>query len=256
MRKEETLAGPHLNDPGYEVPDNTILIVPHDLNSDGHYKDVVFSLKGNNKRDWFNPHFYYCMPLNIGNQYGFLIKSTRDFDVYWPGGDADVTITFLDEVTRPQQIIKGGFRNGVLTIQNFFAIKTPPGINIMTIQPPNMFIPTTVAMTGVIECDQIRRDFTFNIKLTMPGYTVRVRKGDPLGAFIPIPRYFVDNFEVKLITDIFDKELHINEVEESRALGIERETVDKIKVHQSGRRYFNGKHTDGLNYTDHQKRMI
>lgn len=250
------MAGPYLNDKGYEVPNNTILIVPHPIGGDGFYKEVIMPLKGEPKRDWFSPHFYYCMPLNIGNQYGFVIKSTRDFDIDWAGGEEDITINFLDDGTDIKQIIKGGFRHGILTIQNLFAIKTPPGINIMTIQPPNMFIPGTVAMTGVIECDQIRRDFTFNLKLTVPNYTVKVRKGDALGAFIPIPRYFVDKFEVKLITDLFDTELHVNEVEESIALGKERTSYDQKKPHGSGRRYFNGTHTDGSKYPNHQKRLI
>ena len=250
------MTGLFLNDPGVEVPENTILIVPDQIGTDGFYKEVVFSLKGNPKRDWFDPHAYYCLPLNIGNQYGFVIKSTRDFDIYWDGGEEDITIKFLDEEDgNIKQVIKGGFRSGILTIQNLFAIKTPPGINIMTIQPPNMFIPGTVAMTAVIECDQIRRDFTFNLKLTVPGYVVKVRKGDPLGAFIPIPRYFIDKFELGLVTDFFDIEVHKNEVAESKKMGVERVNIDRSKPHNAGRRYFNGKYMDDTLYPDHQKRV-
>ena len=251
------MTGPYLNDKGFEVPDNKIVIVPDQIGTDGFYKDIIVPMKGNPKRDWFDPHFYYCLPLNIGNQYGFVIKSTKDFDVDWSGGDNDIKITPLDvkSTEPPKQVIKGGFRHGILTIQNLFAIKTPPGVNIMTIQPPNMFIPGCAAMTGVIETDQIRRDFTFNLKLTVPGYTVKIRKGDPLGAFIPVPRYFVDKFDLALVTDLFDEQLHINEVAESKRMGKERETVDTYKPHGSGRRYFNGIYTDESKYPDHQKRM-
>jgi hypothetical protein len=110
-------------------------------------------------------------------------------------------------------------------------------------------------MTGVIETDQIRRDFTFNLKVTVPNIKITIKKGDPVGAFIPIPRYFVDNFEVGLVGDLFDEQLHINEIEEMNILSIERMGKDKEKPHQSGRRYFNGIHTDSNKYPDHQKRV-
>ena len=249
------MTGPYINDSGYEVPKDTILVVPHSLDNDGFYKDILQPLKGEVKRDWFNSHFYYCLPLNIGNQYGFIIKSLHNFEAIWFGGDAGVDITFLDDEDRSAQLISNHFGSGIITVQNLFAIKTPPGINIMTIQPPNMFVPGCAAMTGVVETDQIRRDFTFNLKITVPNYKVKVKKGDPLGAFIPIPRYFVDSFEVKLVTDVFDKQLHNNEVEESKKMGEERSTIDVDKPHLAGRRYFNGIYTTGERYIDHQKKI-
>ena len=249
------MTGPYINDPGYEVPKDTVLVVPHAVDSDGFYTEVIKPLKGNPKRDWFNAHFYYCLPLSIGNQYGFVIQSLRDFEVTWAGEENDVQITFLNEDNNNKQVVKGGFGSGIITVQNMFALKTPPGINLMTIQPPNMFIPGCVAMTGVIETDQIKRDFTFNIKVTVPNLKITVKKGDPLGAFIPIPRHFVDNFDAKLVTDIFDRELHVNEVQESINLGKERDTTDKEKPHMSGRRYFNGINFDGTKYPDHQKKV-
>jgi len=248
----------YINDPGFEVPKNTILIIPNSTESTGFYEEIVFPLKGKIKRDWFNEHFYYCLPINIGNQYGFVIRSLRDFIIKWDGTfnrSNDVSINFLNNDNQEKQIIASAFGNGVVTVQNHFSIKTPPGINIMTIQPPNMFIPTCVSMTGVVETDQIRRDFTFNIKMTVPEYEVVVKKGDPLGAFIPIQRRFVDNFDISLVSNIFDKSFHLNEIEETYALSKERQTIDKNKAHASGRRYFNGVHSTGEKYLDHQKRL-
>lgn len=252
------MAGPYLNDIGHEVPENKILVIPHSLDHDGFYKDIILPLKGEVKRDWFNEHFYYCLPINIGNQMGFIIKSQRDFEMTWDGSNnssQDVTFKFLDNLNEEKQIIKCGFSTGVVTIQNRFALKTPPGINLMTIQPPNMFIPGCVAMTGVIETDQIRRDFTFNLKITIPNYTIRVNKGDALGAFIPVPRYFVEQFDVKLLTDIFDTKYHENELYDNNELNRQRNNEDKSKPHQSGRKYFNGIHAYGEKYIDHQKRV-
>jgi hypothetical protein len=248
--------GPFLNQEGYEVPDNTIIVVPFDTNGDGFYTETLLPLKGNAKRDWFNSHFYYCLPLTVGNQYGFYVPSMRDFDITWDGTSGitnDVSITFLNEDNAKKQLITSGFGSGVVTVQNMFALKTPKNINLMTVQPPNMFLPACVALTGVIETDNIRRDFTFNFKVTVPNLKIEIRKGDPLGAFIPIQRGFVENFTVGHIDSYFPKELHINERSESDRLGVERDTVDRQKPHSSGRRYFKGLHTDGTEYVNHQK---
>jgi hypothetical protein len=250
------MAGPYLNDSGHEVPENIIVVVPQSLDNDGWYKEIIKPLNGESKRDWFNSHFYYCLPLNIGNQYGFVINSLRDFSVIWDGTDSDAQISFLNNENEEKQIIKNGFGKGIITIQNRFSLKTPIGINLMTIQPPNLFIPGCAAMTGVVETDQIRRDFTFNLKITIPNTEIMIKKGDPVGAFIPIPRYFVDGFNLELVSDIFNKQLHINEISEMNNLSVERTGIDKERPHQSGRRYFNGIHTDDTKYADHQKRIL
>jgi hypothetical protein len=252
------MAGPYLNDPGYEVPDNKILVVPFNPGDDGYYKDVILDLKGETKRDWWNPHFYYCLPLNIGNQQGFLIKSARNFDVTWDGtfnSPTDLTINFHDEVGEDKQTIHGGFSSGIVTVQNRFSLKTPPGVNLMTIQPPNMFLPGCVALTGLIETDQIRRDFTFNFKLTIPNMKVTVKVGDPLGAFIPVPRYFMDKFTMDVIDNHFPKEVHHNELGDLQELVRQRLSEDKNRPHESGRKYFNGIHAFGEKYKEHQKKI-
>lgn len=248
----------YVNDVGYEVPKNKILVVPFDIDGTGYHDEIIEPLKEKIKRDWFNAHFYYCLPLNIGNQQGFLIKSVRDFDVYWDGREnvhGDVHIDFLNNDNAEKQHFESGFGQGILTIQNMFALKTSPGINLMTIQPPNMYIPATFAMTGIIETDQIRRDFTFNLKITVPNMKISIRKGDPLGAFIPVQRRFIDNFTINHINDVFDKSFHQNEIEESQQLSRERLGVDIGRPHDSGRRYFNGEYSTGEKYVDHQKRL-
>ena len=59
------MSGPYINDPGYEVSENTILTIPFANRDKDTYKEIVHPLKGNAKREWFTPHFYYCLPLNI-----------------------------------------------------------------------------------------------------------------------------------------------------------------------------------------------
>jgi len=244
----------YINSKGNEIPDNTILVVPHELQKDGHYLEIIEPLVGKIKRDWFTDHFYYCLPLVTGNQQGFAIKAAFSFTAVWAGGEAPVVICYGEDYNN-KQIINDHFKNGIITVQNRFALKTPPNINLMTIQPPNYYIPNLIAMTAIIETDNIRRDFTFNLRVMSPDTPVVVKAGDLLAAFIPIPRGTIEKYKVKLITDIFTQEQHALEVDESNTLGVERSGVDKTKVHAAGRRYFNGIHTNTDVYQNHQKSL-
>jgi len=252
----------YINDPGEEVPEGKILLVPYlRLKEQEHipdFMDIVRSLKGNIKRDWFSKNFYYCLPLNIGNQYGFTIHSRYDFEATWNGemdAAGDIELVFGNKDQKQVQTIESHFGHGILTISHAFYFKTPPGVNLMTIQPPNLFIPGVVAMTGVVETDQLRRDFTFNLKLTDPNRTVSFKKGDALAAFIPIPRYYVDSFELAPASDYFSEQVLLNEFEDQAELVRQRNVDDLNKNNGVGRKYFNGEHASGCPYLDHQKKM-
>ena len=232
------------------VPDNTIVVVPHFLN-DSSYLDIIEPLKGKARRDWFDEAFYYCLPLTVGNQYGFAIKSLRSFTVEWHGGNEPAIITIIDGSNDRYQSIENVFGNGIVSIQNRFTLRTPTGINLMTIQPPNMFNPYMSAMTGVVESDNLRRDFTFNTKMTAPG-KVQINRGDILAAFMPIPRYFVEKFEIKSCLDVFDENVLKQEMDEFDRLVHLRRTEDTNKKYGAGRLYFNGLDSKGNKFNDHQ----
>lgn len=231
------------------VPENTILVVPH-YNETKH-EEILFGFAGNAKRDWFGQDFYYCLPLTIGNQYGFGIKSIRTFSAEWDGTDSPATITILDDSDDTYQSVENVFGKGIITIQNRFSLRTPPGINLMTIQPPNIFIPGLASMTGVIESDNLARDFSFSVKMTVPG-KITVNSGDVFAAFIPIPRYFVDSFNIKNISEVFDESIHYEEQEEFKRLVDLRMTADKNKKYGSGRLYFYGMNSKNEKFKDHQ----
>lgn len=62
-------------------------------------------------------------------------------------------------------------------------------------------------MTGVVETDNLRRNFTFNLKIQMPNIKVNFPAGVPLSGFIPIPRHYADEFTIVDALDVFDKDL-------------------------------------------------
>ena len=77
------------------IPNNTITAIP-ETEHFNHIPDLVIEpLKGNLKRDWFVNHAYFCLPLTIGNQYGFVVKSLYDFIVNWDGGEGKDSVTVM-----------------------------------------------------------------------------------------------------------------------------------------------------------------
>jgi hypothetical protein len=158
------------------------------------------------KRSWFTPHFYRCLPLSIGNQYGFILTLPFDIQLSWDGRESVEGVTVISENNQSWFTVKSLFGSGIVTIVTPYFLKTPPGVNLMTINPPNYILPNITVMSGVIETDNIRGQFTFNIKLQMPGITTTLKKGMPISGIIPIPRYFADGFSLKDARDIFTQE--------------------------------------------------
>jgi hypothetical protein len=236
------------------VPDKAIAVVLNAGVDSTKAFQLMGPLRGEIKREWFNPHFYYCLPLTIGNQYGFIFKAEFDFEAIWDGSPSPDGVHIYPGPGAQMQKISGHFGEGIITIQNPWHFRTAPGVNLMTITPPNMPQHGVHHMTGVVEADNLRRDFTFNIKITEPGVRVSFKKGDPIGAFIPIQRYYVDDFKLVDAATLFTKQ----EIEEEWAIGSDfataRQTVDQEKPHESGRLYFKGKDVWDNKFPDHQKR--
>lgn len=242
----------------YTIPKNSIVITP--TLTDEHYQflpDLIEDMRGKVKRDWFVNHAYFCLPLTIGNQYGFGIKSLHTFEVMWDGGESPnaVTIKMIEEGNSGLQVVQSHFGMGLVTVQNNIVMHTPKFVNLLTMNAPNVFIDGLFNMNGVIETDNLKRDFTFNIRITRPNYRIRINKGDIISAVLPIQRYFVDSFDVKNGEDVMDKEYldHIKQI--SQDFAEERSGPDREKPHMNGRRYFNGEDVYGCPFHDHQKKV-
>jgi hypothetical protein len=247
-----------INDGINNVPENTIVVFQDNENFDLNTVDTIIS-KSPKKRDWFSPHFYRCLPLAIGNKYGFVIKSQYDISFIWDGSDSKDGVTVRGPKATPEEIqkrfpnIHSHFGNGVITINPPFALRTPPGVSLMTINPPNFVIPNITVMTGVVETDNLRRNFTFNLKVQIPNIEVVIPAGYPLAAIIPVPRYFCDSFELKLDSDVFPKNIILEEFNASRDSDIARSTVESKMKNGVGKSYLNGLDVYGNKFLDHQK---
>jgi hypothetical protein len=201
------------------VPDNTIAVFNYmkQLFDDPDRVHNIIS-KPDKKRDWFTPHFYRCLPLTVGNQYGFIIKSEYDFSFEWDGGDSPDSLKVYSEDESCNNYsqsdlckgllpeIKSHFGSGIITINLPIILRTPPGINLLTMNPPNIILPNITVMTGVVEADNLRHDFTINLRVQTPNVRIFIPKGTPIAGLIPIPRYFVENFNLVNAEDIFDEQ--------------------------------------------------
>ena len=243
-----------INDRDNLIPDNYIVAVTENPALSYLVDKIVEPLAGKTTRDWFIKHAYYCLPLVVGNQYGFGIKSLYDFTLEWNGGQqpGDLIVT-VDNNGMQEQIISSHFGMGIVTIQNRFHFRTPLGINLVTMNPPNMFVPHIQNLTGVVETDNLRRDFTFNIKVTTPNVKVSIKAGDIIAAMLPVPRFSVENYKVVLADTIFSEDVIKNERDAGLGFAKERSQDDINKPNGNGRRYARGVDIYDNPFYQHQK---
>ena len=110
-----------------KVPEGRLVTICEDQRFEKSVDLILDPLKGKRRREWFNPHAYFCLPLVIGNQYGFAIRSLKEFSVLWNGKGTpkDTTVKIVDHGEDPgHQTIASHFGMGVVTIQNRFTLRT------------------------------------------------------------------------------------------------------------------------------------
>jgi len=252
-----------------ELEEGCILAIPWDVDIHENQfskllKTQFTSLKNKVKRDSFEKHAYNCLPLVMGNQYGFVLKSLIDFSVIWNGGEdpQDVTVYQDDEALikeweglNPQQN-EAHFGMGTFTIQTPFTFRTPENINLMICNPPNYFKDGVQSMTAVVETDYLRRDFSFTLKLTRPYNKVNFKKGEPLACILPYPRNFIDKFSIQDARDVFSRDFVRRENLAQGLFGAERKGPDQERNrHRSGYRYRKGVDIYGSEFPDHQSKF-
>jgi hypothetical protein len=244
---------------GNNVPDKTIAVVVQDFNTGFDYSEIDSLIsKPSKKRDWFDPHFYRCLPLTIGNQYGYVIKCQYDFSIIWNGGNTTDDLVFevyetAETLNKKYPRIDSHFGHGIATIDLPFTLRTPPNVNLMTINPPNTILPNITVMTGVVESDNLRRSFTINLKVQVPNMKVFIPAGTPIAGILPIPRYYGDEFKLVNARDIFSEELVDEEVQSIADALIKRTEIEFSSKNRVGQDYLKGRDVYGNLFPDHQK---
>ena len=242
-----------------QVPDGTILVITEDDRFNHLPRQLIQPLKGEFRRDWFLKHAYHCLPLVIGSQLGFVVKALYDFAVQWDGGETPestrITVRGIDEAMLQQQVVSSRFGMGTVTIQNRWSFRTSPGINLLTVSPPNHYLDGITHLVAAVETDNLRRDFTFNLKITRKDFEVFIPAGTPIGCVLPYPRHFVDRFRVVDAGDVLGPDVIETERQTARRFGQERQGSDSMKPHGIGGRYWRGEDVYGNKFADHQLRL-
>jgi hypothetical protein len=243
---------------GIDVPENTIAMfqrVDDNTVSKERLEKIIVPLKGNIKRDWFDTNFYRCTPLLIANQYGFVIKNEYTFEVLWDGTDDTSGLQIFMGVDSNGQhpSLSSHFGHGILTVGLPVVLRTPPGVNLLTIAPPNEIMPYMTVMSGAVESDNLRYTFSFNIKINEPNVRLRFEPGTSLAAFIPIPRYFADGFKLEMAEDLFEDEIVQEELTAIfDNVNYREDLISEDKLNMN-RQYKRGEDIYGNKFPDHQK---
>lgn len=200
---------------GNDVPEKTIALFRFEEFTNLNMEDII--KKPNKKRDWAPWFVYNCLPFMVANEYGFNIVLNCDINFIWNGGDAkeDLQITYIENKETKGKLspeVKSDFGHGIITISTPFVLRTPPGINLMTISPPNEILKNLTVLTGSVESDNIRMPFTLNLRVQEPNVLTHIPAGTPLSTIIPIPRYFADGFTIKNAEDLFEDSVVVEEV--------------------------------------------
>ena len=188
-----------------------------------------------------------------------MVSSEFEISFEWNGGDRpeDLKIYLNEDLNQTDNLkypnINTHFGHGIMTINPPYFLRTPTGVNLMTINPPNYVIPNVTVMTGVVETDNLRRNFTFNLKIQIPNIKTTVPAGYPLAAFIPIPRYYSDEFNLNFAENLFSKEIIDEELKADKAASKYRNEVESNLKNRVGGHYMQGKDVYGHKFKDHQK---
>jgi hypothetical protein len=247
---------------GKNVPDKTITAIVTDLEGffdPNSIKNII--VKPPKSRGWFAKKFYNCPPLIMANQYGFQLQSPIGYNVIWNGGNApeDMTITPLytegyneHEVKYP--VFYSNFGYGILTVNMPVVLRTPPGVNLIATNPINYITNGYTVLSGVVETDNLRNVFTYNIKINSINKVVFFPANYPISSLIPIPRYFADDFKLVMAENVFDEETIIEELQYNWDHAQSRKLMKpNPELAKQDRDYLNGRDVYGNKYPDHQR---
>ena len=157
------------------------------------------------QRTWMDDtpeqHAYRCLPLTHANQHGWEIYCPQTFTAWWSGGQlqSDLRFTLFGEATGGPSVISA-FGSGINTYQIPCLFKTPPGINLWVMGPPNRIKDGMQPLSGIVETDWLEEhNFTMNWKITRPGMEIVSQKGEPFCFLCPIPQGFVESFSPRMM---------------------------------------------------------
>src|SRR5476651_2668836 len=218
-------------------------------------------------RDWMDAfpdrHPYRCLPLAIANAHGWDVLCPAPIDVTWNGGPKveDLTIELLGPMPgnlNIEHFARSNFSRGIVTLHTSFLFRTPADWNILVSGPFNRPKQNAYPLTGIIESDWLPYPFTMNWQIMSPG-TVRFEKGEPFCTVLPIPKHYIEDWEMVIHEAADDPVLAVEQqtFRESRDGFLKRvQAGDEAAKKQAWQRhYFLGRHPDGSPGGEHSNKL-
>lgn len=186
-----------------DVPPGKILVLASCPDDAAACMAIIQPLAAVPRREWFTPHFHYCMPLIAANTLGFIVRLEADVLLRWNGGDRpqDLVVEYADRPPRPLQNVHSHFGSGIVTVDHPWVLRTPAGINLYVGQPPNFIVDGMFSLAALVEADRLRTDFTFNLKVTRPNEEIILQRGSPIGFFVPLARAHCEPYTLEPHTE-------------------------------------------------------
>jgi hypothetical protein len=157
------------------------------------------------RRAWMDAtpgqHAYRCLPMVHASSHGWEITCKQGVIARWSGGplQSDLSLTFLGSAPDGHPPATSAFGSGIVTFRVPALFRTPPGINLWVMGPPNRIKDGVQPLSGIIETDWLtEHGFTMNWKVTRPGVDIFFAAGEPICFFFPIPRGFAEAFTPRL----------------------------------------------------------
>lgn len=143
-------------------------------------------------RNWMDkiPHgfAYRCLPLVMGNQFGWVIRCPVDFEAVWNGAashENSIHFQFSDE--RYKTMISSHFGHGIFTFSLPWLFRTSPDLGLMVRGATNTLKFNAQPLDAFVETFWAPYTFTMNWKIIVPQVPIFFKKGDPVCQLIPYP---------------------------------------------------------------------
>jgi hypothetical protein len=151
---------------------------------------------------------YRCLPLLIGNSYGWQFLNPVGFNALWDGSPGAEGIKLIADPGGRVPIARGHFGGPIMTFSLPGFMRTEEGYDLMVTGPINFAKDGISALTAVVETDWLPFSFTMNYQFTRPGASVRFERGEPFCQVFPIKRAEIEDFDPVIRPHTDCPELH------------------------------------------------
>ena len=154
--------------------------------------------KARPKREWIDRTgggAYRCLPLVMACQLGWELILPETVSAYWDGGPNKSNLHVLSG----EQWASSHFNHGILTFHVWTLFRTPKDVNLFVTGPANFPMAHISPLEGIVETDWAPMSFTMNWQFTSIDTVVTFPAGEPFARIFPVPRGFVEGFELEEI---------------------------------------------------------